>query len=59
MMEDLENEKKGIEIVNGDGTELEFSPVFEHLNTAKPKPKTEEDKKKKIIIPKVRNEEDK
>ena len=54
MSEDIENEKKELEVVSGDGTELEFSHVFEHLNVAKPKPKTEEDKKKKIIIPEVK-----
>ena len=53
-MKDIENEKKEIEVVSGDGTNLEFSPVYEHLNVAKPKPKTEEDKKKKIIIPEVK-----
>ena len=47
-------EKKEIEVVTGDGTELELSPVFEHLNIAKPKPKEEESKKKKIIIPEVK-----
>lgn len=57
MSEDIENEKKEIEVVTGDGTELEFSPVFEHLNIAKPKPKSEEDKKKKIIIPEVKNKD--
>lgn len=51
MAEDIENEKKEIEVVTGDGTNLEFSPVFEHLNAAKPKPKDENEKKKKIIIP--------
>lgn len=51
MAEDIENEKKEIEVVTGDGTNLEFSPVFEHLNVAKPKPKDENEKKKKIIIP--------
>lgn len=51
MAEDIENEKKEIEVVTGDGTTLEFSPVFEHLNVAKPKPKDENEKKKKIIIP--------
>lgn len=51
MAEDIENEKKEIEVVTGDGTDLEFSPVYEHLNTVKPKPKDENDKKKKIIIP--------
>ena len=53
-MEDIKNEKKEIEVVTGDGTELELSPVFDHLNAAKPKPKTEKDKKKKIIIPEVK-----
>lgn len=51
MAEDIENEKKEIEVVTGDGTNLEFSPVFEHLNVAKPKPKDENEKKKRIIIP--------
>lgn len=54
MSEDIETEKKEIEVVNGDGTDLEFSPVFEHLNAVKPKTKSEEDKKKKIIIPEVK-----
>lgn len=54
MSEDIENEKKEIEVVTGDGTNLEFSPVFEHLNVAKPKPKDENEKKKKIIIPEVK-----
>ena len=47
-------EKKEIEIINGNGTELEMSPVFEHLNAVKPKPKSEEEKKKKIVIPEVK-----
>ena len=49
MSEDIKNEKKEIEVVAGNGTEIEFSPVYEHLNSVKPKPKDE--KKKKIIIP--------
>ena len=49
MAEDIE--KKEIEVVAGDGTELEFSPVFEHLNAVKPKTKDEKEKKKNIIIP--------
>lgn len=58
MSEDTENEKKEIEIVSGDGTELEFSPVYEHLNAVKPKPKDEEEKKKKIIIPEVKKDKE-
>lgn len=56
MSEDIKNEKKEIEVVTGNGQDLEFSPVYEHLNVAKPKPKDEKDKKKKIIIPGVKNE---
>ncbi len=40
---------KKITVVNGDGKDLDISPVYEHLNVAKPKPKEEKDKK--IIIP--------
>lgn len=54
MPNNKENEKKEIEIINGDGTELDMSPVFEHLNAVKPKAKSEEDKKKKIVIPEVK-----
>ena len=58
MSEDAENEKKEIEIVTGDGSELEFSPVYEHLNAVKPKTKDEEEKKKKIIIPEVKKDKE-
>lgn len=48
----LEN-KEDIEIVIDDsGENLEISPVYEHLNVAKPKPKEE---KKNIIIPETTN----
>lgn len=53
-----ENEKKEIEIISGDGSELEFSPVFEHLNAVKPKTKDEQEKKKKIVIPEVKNKKE-
>ena len=51
MAEDIENEKKEIEVVTGDGTEIEFSPVYEHLNAVKPKPKDENEKKKNFKVP--------
>lgn len=54
MAEDIDNEKKEIKVVSGDGSELEFSPVYEHLNSVKPKPKDESEKKKKIIIPEAK-----
>lgn len=40
--------KKELEIVNGDGSNIEMSPVRTHINSIKPQPK---DKSKKIIIP--------
>ncbi len=43
-------EKKDIEIVTGDGSDLDISPVYEHLNAAKPK--SLEKKEKDIVIPK-------
>lgn len=38
---------KKIEIVSGDGKDLNISPVYNHLNIEKPKVK----EKKKVIIP--------
>ncbi len=41
-------DKKEIEVVNGDGKDLNISPVYEHLEVEKPK---EKENKDKIIIP--------
>ena len=57
MSEEQKDEKKEIEIVNGDGSEIEVSPVFEHLNAVKPKTKDKEEKKEKIIIPEVKKKD--
>lgn len=46
----MAEEPKEIEVVSGDGKDLNISPVYKHLSVAKPKPK--DDKEKKIIIPK-------
>lgn len=43
-------DKKDIEIVNGDGSNLEISHVYDHLNSGKPK--SSDEKPKNIIIPK-------
>lgn len=45
-------EKKNIEIIAGDGTDLNISPVYDNLDIAKP----EEDSnaKKNIVIPEVK-----
>ncbi len=45
------SENKEIEIVSGDGSELDISPAYEHLNGVTPK-STKEDKPKNIVIPK-------
>lgn len=44
--------KKEIEVVSGDGKNLNISPVYEHLPSVKPKSK--DDKKKNIIIPETK-----
>ena len=47
-MEEKEEEKKEIEIVSGDGSNLDISPVYDHLNVSKPNTQ----KPKNIILPK-------
>ena len=42
-------EKKNIEVVSGDGSNLEISPVYDHLNASTPK--SSEKKPKNIVIP--------
>ncbi len=42
------DDNKKIEVVNGDGKDLDISPVYKHLEVEKPK---EEKKKGNIIIP--------
>ena len=50
-------EKNDIEVVvSNDSNDLEISPVYEHLNVAKPAPK--EDKEKIIIPEEIKNIED-
>lgn len=50
----MEEEQKKIEIVPGDGKDLEISDVSTHLAIAKPKIKDEDDKKQEIVIPQVK-----
>lgn len=49
-----EEEKKEIEIVTGDDSELDISNVYEHLNLDKVRDNPE---KKNIIIPGVKKED--
>lgn len=44
-------ENKKLEIVAGDGTNIEMSSVHVHLNSMKPKSK---EKNKKVIIPETK-----
>ena len=50
----MEEKQENLEVIIDDkGENLEISPVYEHLNVAKPKPKED---KKKIIIPEVKKD---
>ncbi len=48
-MPDKNENKKEIEVVKGDGSNLEISQVYDHINAAKPKNKDK--KPKNIIVP--------
>ncbi len=45
----MSKENKKIKIVDGDGSNLDISPVYDHIKDVTPKPKTN---KKNIIVPK-------
>ena len=45
----MSENKKNIEIVNGDGSNLDISHVYDHLNTGKPK--CNDEKPKNIVVP--------
>ena len=45
----MSKNKKNIEIVDGDGSNLEISHVYDHLNSGKPK--CDDKKPKNIVIP--------
>ena len=48
-MSNKKDKQKEIEVINGDGSNLVISPVYEHINPAKPKSKDQNPKN--IIIP--------
>lgn len=50
-------EKKKIEVVTGDDSKLDISPVYEHLKDAKPQ--SSDKKPKNIVIPEESHKEDK
>lgn len=49
----MSDENKKLEIVPGDGKDLDISPVYEHLNNGKPKCN---DKPKNVVIPKEKKD---
>ena len=53
----MSDNKKEIEIVNGDGSNLDISDVYDHLNTGKPI--CNDKKPKNIVIPKEHKDTDK
>lgn len=46
----MDDAPKQIQVVNGNGKDLDISPVYKHLSIQKPK--TKDERKKEIIIPK-------
>ena len=48
-------DKKNLEVVSGDGTNLKISPVYEHLNAENPK--ASKQKPKNIVVPKEKKKE--
>lgn len=56
-MSNEKEDKKEIEIVSGDGSNLDISPVYQHINAAKPKSKDK--KPKNIIVPGQKKEDSK
>lgn len=46
----MNKDKKDIEIIDGNGSNLEISRVYDHLNSGKPK--CNEKKPKNVVIPK-------
>lgn len=50
----MNKEKKEIKVINGDGTDLNISPVYEHI---KPDSPQNDKKKQNIIIPKGKKDE--
>lgn len=50
------DENKKIEVVNGDGSNLNISPAYDHLNAGTPTPSSK--KPKNIVVPKSMKEKD-
>lgn len=55
-MDENEEEKRDIDVISGDGSEIEISPVYDHVILDKPNKK---EKKEQIVIPKEIKEDNK
>ena len=53
----MNKDKKDIEIIDGNGSNLEISEVYDHLNSGKPK--CNDKKPKNVVVPKNYNSEKK
>lgn len=47
----MDESPKKIEVVSGNGKDLDISEVSSHLNIAKPKIKNEDEKNQRIVVP--------
>jgi len=56
MDEEKENKHQDIDVVSGDGSEINISPVYDHIILDKP---NKNEKKDKIVIPKEIKEDEK
>lgn len=52
MSEEKNKDSKNIEVITGDGENLDISPVYNHIKINKPTNNTNKDKK--IVIPKTK-----
>lgn len=50
----MSEEPKKIEVISGNGKDLEISDVSTHLAIAKPKIKDDDKKKQEIVIPQIK-----
>ena len=56
LMYDEDEKKKEIDVVSGDGSEIEISPVYDHIILERP---NKNEKKENIVIPKEKKEKEK
>ncbi len=50
------DDNKKIEVVNGDGSNLDISPAYDHLNAGTPTPSSK--KPKNVVVPKSIKDKD-